>query len=763
MSLVWLIALLALVALAYAAWVWWAARSGVADVAGTKSGIPVDAPVTIARDARGVPHVRASSAHDLFVAEGYAMASDRLFQMDITRRYVDGRLAEVLGAPVVNVDRRMRRYAIATIAAEVYAHADAQERSVLDAFAAGVNAAAATQPVPPEYRALFFRFEPWKPEDALAVGFATVLDLDDRPADVIVRDAVAQIVGADKIEAFYPLSDPKYDVPTDGAPSGAMAKLPPLSGAQENVAVVPADDRPPIGSNGWVVGADRTTVGRAVLANDPHLSLAIPTIWYLFEGSAPGLHVGGAALAGTPGVTLGHNEHLAWGVTAGETAAMRVLNEQIKGDRFLEHGRWITPQHVHETIGVRLGAPIDVDYVKTGVGYVLAQPTAASATVLDWPMQRHPVSPLTPFLHLLTAKTAAQGVEAMRAQPDPALNVLFADDAGNVAYHFAGSVPLEANWGRWLGDGNAPAPPYLRYDDAPHVNPSRNAIVVTSNNRANGAGRPRLAPYWPPPYRAYEIRRALRAMTDAHGKLSPEAIAMEQRDATSPAEREFASIVLASAARKHADADAALMPLVSAVRSFDGRLVPESRGASAVVALRRDMLGAVVAAHLPGSLRDTYPASSPGFEVVLRALRERPAGWVPHDDYDAFVVASLRRVQASFGGEIPPFTTYAAQPLAHPLAAFGLRQWNGPTLPGRGGSFAPAVQWNGHGQSFRAVWVAGDWDNGTIDIDAGESGEPGAPHYADQSDGWTRFQRTPLPFSDAAVRAAAQTTLTLTR
>jgi len=127
------------------------------------------------------------------------------------------------------------------------------------------------------------------------------------------------------------------------------------------------------------------------------------------------------------------------------------------------------------------------------------------------------------------------------------------------------------------------------------------------------------------------------------------------------------------------------------------------------------------------------------------------------------VMQSMRRVVARYRDEIPPFGRYAAQPLAHPLAPFGFKAWNGPTLPGRGGSFAPAVQWNGHAQSFRAVWIAGDWDNGTIDVDAGESGEPGSPHYADQSAGWVRFERTPLPFSDAAVRAATRSTLRLTR
>lgn len=760
-----LIALVLLLVLLYVAWVLTATWAGVARVDGAQGGLPLDGPVTIARDARGVPHVRAGSVHDLFVAEGYLMASDRLFQMDMTRRYVDGRLAEVLGRPVVAVDERMRRYAIRPLAARVYAGASPEERTMLDAFAAGVNAGATTQPIPPEYRATFSRFEPWKPEDALAVGFATVLDLDDKPDDVIVRDLIHGVLGQAGTDALYPLTDPKYDVPTNGRPPGPIAALPPLKGAAAPVAFVPADDRPPIGSNAWVVGADRMTTGKAILANDPHLDLGIPGIWYLFEGSAPGFHVGGAALAGTPGVTLGHNEHLAWGVTAGETAAIRVVKERLDPQgRLLEHGQWVQPRERREPIAVRFGGTVDFVLSETDHGIVIRRDaTAGTAYLMQWRMLRHPVSPLGPFLGLMRARTSAEGVEAMRGQPEPALNVVVADDAGKVAYHFAGSVPMEPSWGRWAPSGDDPEPAYLPYDRAPHVDPSRDALIVTGNNRSDGAGSPRLAPYWPPPYRAYEIRRALAASADAHGKLTPQAVANEQRDATSPAEREFATLVLAAAARTHADAEPNLMPLLTALRSFDGMLVPESRGATAVVAVRRDLVGALAAAHLPPALARAYPPTGTGFEVVLRALRERPRGWVPRDDYDAFVKGSLQRVAAASNGDTAPFGTYAAQPLEHALAPFGFKLWNGPTLPGRGGSFTPAVQWNNHGQSFRAVWIPGDWDNGTIDIAAGESGEPGSPHYRDQSDGWIHFARTRLAFSDAAVRAATVSTLTLTR
>jgi len=766
LTLAGLAALVLLLALAYVLWVLYATKAGVARTEGTETGLPLDGPVTIARDARGVPHIRAGSAHDFFVAEGYAMASDRLFQMDLTRRYVEGRLAEVLGSPLVKVDRRMRRFGIRDLAARSYAAAAPEERAMLAAFADGINAAAARQPVPPEYRALFFGFERWQPQDALAVGFATVLDLDDKPDDVIVRDFVRDALGPAGTDALYPLTDPKYDVPTNGRPPGPIAALPALPGVRQGdyaTALRDRDERPPVGSNGWVVGADRTTTGKAVLANDPHLDIAIPGIWYLVEGSAPGLHVAGAALAGTPGVTLGHNEHLAWGVTAGETAAMHVVREPLRGaDELFEGDGWVHARHRHEIVGVRFGGSVDVDLLETDRGVVMYAGNGV-AYLMDWRLRRKPVSTLAPFFGLLRARTAADGVASMRALPEPALNVIFADDTGRVAYHFAGGVPLEPSWGRWAAADNAPEPAYSTYDDAPHVDPSRSALVVTANNRAAGDGSPRLAPFWPPPYRAFEIRRALAAAADAHHRLSPEAIAAEQRDATSPAEREFADLVLAAATRKHAEGDQTLAPLLSALRSFDGTLIPASRGATAVVALRRDMLSTLAAQHLPAWLAPSYPSTSPGFEVVLRALRERPRGWVARDDYDLFVTGALKRVATQLGADVPPFGTYAAQPLKHALAPFGFALWNGPTMPGRGGSFAPAVQWNAHAQSFRAVWIAGDWDRGTIDVDAGESGEPGSPHYADQNAGWVDFARTPLPFSDAAVRAATTSTLTLSR
>ncbi|HYZ15205.1 MAG TPA: penicillin acylase family protein [Candidatus Acidoferrum sp.] len=749
---------------AYVGWIVLATRLGVAATRGTITNLPLDSTVTIARDGRGIPHIRAQTDHDLFFAEGFAMASDRLFQMEVTRRYVLGRLAEMLGSPLLAVDRRMRSYGIAPLADATYRVESPEARAALGAFVDGVNAAADSQPIPPEFRALFFRPERWTPRDVLAVGFATVLELDDEASWIFARDWIHRRLGQAGTDAFLPLTDPKYDVPVNGDAAGVIPPLPTLPGATPLPDVEHIEERTPQGSNAWAAGADRTTNGRAVLANDPHLSLGVPGRWWLVEMESPHYHLAGATVVGTPGVTLGHNDHVAWGVTAAETAAMRLIDEPARGsDEFFEGGHWIHALHRHEHYVVRFGHSVDEDVLETPLGTVISHaPGGTSAYVRDWRLARHPQSPLDAFLGLDRARSVDDGLAALRGLPDPALNAVLVDDAGRVTFHLVGGVPVDEAAARWAVDGDTPEPPLLPFDRAPQIAPSRDALVVTANNRDDGAGGPRLAPFWQAPYRAYEIRRALNTAANAQHQLSPDAVAGVLHDLSSPAELEFARLVVAAAIRRHVDTDPALAANIAALRDFDGNVTPGSRGATVVAALRIDMLNALAQMHMPRDVALAYVGQSSSLVVPLRALREMPRGWVPADDWDGFVVQSLRRVRATLGETPPPFGTYGALPLLHPLAPFGFRLWNGPTLTGAGGRYAPAVQWDGHGQLFRALWIAGDWDAGTIDIDAGESGEPGSPHYDDQTDPWERGARSTLPFSDAAVAAATKTLLTLT-
>jgi penicillin amidase len=739
-----LVGIVLVLVLGYVALVLIATNMAVARVDGNLHLAGLHAPVTIVRDERGVPHLRARDEHDLFFAQGYVEGADRLFQMDLLRHYVAGRLSEWIGALALASDREHRFYNITAVAATVYRRAGAHERMVVDAFADGVNAAAANEPLPPEYRVLFLHFEPWRPQDAYVVGMATALELVDDGTLIPWRANIIAALGPHGADAFYPIGDPRYDAPLMAGNPVAIPPLPPLH-VRDHVAELDArDDRASIGSNDWAVGGAHVRGGRAVLANDPHLRLQIPGVWYLLEAEAPGIHIAGGSLAGTPGVILGHNASIAWGVTNGGTNAMRV---------WANHG----PGRIrNERIRVRFGADVmDVEH-DTDRGPLFG------GFALDWDELREPRSPLLGFLEIDRAASIPAAMRALRDYPGPTQNFVFADTAGRVAYRMGGEVIADGDWGMRVLEphGALPAPHVVPFERMPAVAATRDAVVFTANNRPFAAPYPyRLAANFAPPLRAFEIETRLAAARHAHGALlTPEAIGAIQNDLRSPGESELAADALAAAQR----APGAPADLLAALASFDGRIAPESTGATAVVALRRAAEAMLVERHLSADAAAAYFDDEMGFTVLLRALRERPRGWVERDDYDAFLVAALKRARTSIAGPtIPPFGTYAGWTVQHPLAALGFALWNGPHFAGHGGSFAPAVQWNGHSQSFRALWIPGDWDAGGIDIPSGESGEPGSPHYRDLGARWEARERTPLPFSDAAVSRAARHTLTL--
>lgn len=751
--------------LAHAAWIGFAHVTGVARTDGAVGGLAVRAPVQILRDERGIPHVRAGSVHDAMFGEGYAVGSDRLFQIDLTRRFVLGRLAEFFGAAVFDADVRSRTLDVRGIVAAQWASMGPAERDVLTAFADGVNAAALREPLPPEYRALFTGFEPWRPQDALVAGFATQLELTDGWDHVIARDAVARAAGA-AAAAWYSLSDPAYDAPVGGGTAPAEPPLGPLAAPHPAppLAALPFGSRDALGSNAWAAGAGRTPSGRALLANDPHLARGVPGIWYLVDLAAPGFHAAGATLAGIPGIVLGHNERLAWGATNGHTAALRVYAERFTGPdatTYLAAGRPVEAAARVETFRIRFGADRTQRYLATRHGFVVESSGTLRHAVQYGALER-PRSPLGTFLGLDRAASIDGALAVLAGYAGPAQNFILADTSGRVAYALAGEVPDDPLWALRARDGaDAPAPLHaVPFGRLPRVEPARGALVVSANNLPYAAGYPvRLAPWFTPPYRAAEIARRLRAAPayDVRG------FAAIQADTTSLGEAELARRTVAAVRRNHAENDPDLEPALAALTAFDGRFDPASRGATAAQRIRLIATYDLVASHLPAAAARAYFADGPAFATLLRALRERPHGWFPNDDADAFLVHALRDAVAEFGRDaiaVPYGDAYAVVP-AHPLAGFGASFWNAPKLAGSGGAYAPAVQELRLGQSFRAVWDVGRWDEGGIDLPVGESGEPGSPHYADQAGPWAAHAVTPLPFGADAVTRSTRASLTL--
>jgi penicillin amidase len=650
--------------------------------------LPVRAPVEIVRDARGIPHIRAGNEHDLFFAQGYVEGSDRLFQLDLLRRFVSGRLAEILGPTALATDERARDVPVREIVARQWAHLDAHRRAVLSAFAEGVNAAMRREPTPVEFRILLYRPEPWSPQDSLVVSMATVLDLIDTWNDIAPRDAATRLHVYD---ANFPLTDPCFDAPV----TQGLARIVPRPHCEPSRAAL-RDERPPIGSNEWAAGAAHTTTGRALLANDPHLSLRIPGVWYLVDLQAPGYHVAGATLPGAPGVVVGHNEHIAWGATNGTVASLSTFTPPAN----------LNPKYFeNETFGVRFGKTERQRYYRAAreFGTTLAN---GKMVLVRWNFYSNPTSPIVTFDGLDRAGDMTAARNALRAYPGPTQNFVVADTQGNALYHLAGFIPNDPAWARYIHPASDLVRDYqaVPFETLPQVGPSRNAVVWTSNNKMYGPDYPlRLSPTFAGPYRAYRVAQLLHA----RDRYDVGYFVAMQLDTLSLPERE-------------------LVHYVPALRGWDGVMAPESRQATQAFALRT-----LLTEGHNGRLMPLLIASRKDAAKVTLAYN------------------SIARDAAQKWGDA------GAVRVLHPLSSLGMSFLNGTLLPGNGDSFTVHVQSKGYSQSFRAVWDVGNWNAGGIVIPQGESGVLASPHYTDGAADWIVGRMIPLPFGDLAVHDAA--------
>lgn len=675
-----------------------------ARVAGTISGLRLlRAPVSILRDDRGVPHVVARNQHDLFFGQGYAEGSDRLFQMDLLRRFVKGELAEVFGASALASDQKERAVPVRAIVDAQWSRLDAQSKEILGAFSDGVNAAIDREPLPVEFRLLAYRPSPWSPEDSLAVAMATVLDLTDDWNDIAPRDATYRKGGVRAVDARFPLSDPCYDAPvTEG-----FRGMGPGAGCGMSRAMLRevADGRVPLGSNEWAAGAHRSLTGRALLANDPHLRLRMPGVWYLADLRAPGFHVAGATFPGAPGIVLGHNDRVAWGATDGTVASMSVFEPPSR----LDPKAWQT-----ESFHVRFrGSPVTRRYYR-GEREFGVTTNDGRFVLVRWNAYANPDAPTQTFIDLDRAGSIEAAVTALAAFPGPTNNFVVADTSGRAAYVLAGQIPDDPAWARWFHPAGDLARRFgsVAFARMPAVAPSRDAVLWTANNRTYGARYPlRLSPQFAAPYRAYRIAQLLRARP----KYDIAYFARMQMDALSLPERELAH---------------ELAPLV---RSLD----PAS--GNALAAWNGEMSGESTTATLAQSLRtqvtDKKKARMP---VVLGVVRRSP-----------------NALRITLPSALVPWNAAGAVTPLHPFSSLGIAFLDGNRLPGYGDEFTLHVQYEGYSQSFRAVWDVGNWDAGGITLPQGESGEPGSGHYTDQAGAWIEGRLWPLPFSDGAVERTA--------
>jgi penicillin amidase len=769
----------------------------------TKAALPVldgdlhlaglSAPVLVHRDAHGVPHIDAATQEDLFFAQGYVTAQDRLWQMDVLRRSANGELAELMGGSLVRHDTVQRVFQFRNTAQRVYTHLAEADRARLDAYARGVNLFIAqhSDGLPPEFALLHYRPKPWSGADSLSIGVAMMAQtLDDHWDSKLAREQIAARLHNPKLEAdLYPVGSwrdhpptgqvvdltqphpipPSHDEDDDddrtqtrSAPHEDLRMLRALLGPAACADCIP-------GSNEWVIAGRHTTSGKPLLSNDMHLSLTVPNIWYMADLRAPGFHAAGVALAGVPFVVAGHNDHLAWGYTALYADVQDVYVEKLdgKGNYQAIDGSWKPLAVDHEVIYVRGGKDVALDVESTAHG-PLMNPLFTRETrplALKWTLYDATLNTL-PIFQLDTAASCADATAALSSWSSPTLNVVYADDQGHIAYHAVGRVPLRPAGlsGAPIHDAAHEWQGYIPFGSLPNAFDPPSGFLATANSRVTTDNSPNvLTLEWADPYRAERIYK----MLQGRDQLRPQDMLTAQSDVYSEVDQELAHR-FAYAIDHTAGADDRLRKAADLMRSWDGRLSTDSAAAS-VVTRAREALKPIILEPKLGELAGQYLWSESNFameEIVMHGN----ADWLPpgYKDWDAALTEAVRRGMNQ--GKAPAdvsrwsYGNWHVIDLEHPLAGFlpfvgGIAGTGPQPLSGDTVTVKQAGRAFGPSQRFTMDWS--NIDGSTENIVLGESGNPLSPYFRDQWNDYMGGTTFALPFSPDAVAAQTQHTLRL--
>jgi penicillin amidase len=791
-------------------WLRMATRAALPQLDGEVHLNGLSAAVTVRRDAHGTPHIAAANEADLFLAQGYVTAQDRLWQMDTLRRAANGELAEISGPAMIEHDKMQRVLQIRRTAERIYANLPAPDRFAIDQYARGVNLFIQSHPLtlPPEFRLLRYTPRPWTGVDTISVGLSMVQGLDSHFEAKLSRAHIAAKLNNPRLEAdLYPVgswrdhpptgilldlsqphpepaSTPNSDEDEDDDRNQARLHGPgsALSGPGEDPARLRALEGLPTcegcaaGSNNWVVAGSRTASGRPLLSNDMHLALMTPNVWHMVELSAPGLHVAGVTMPGVPGVLEGHNDHIAWGITALYSDVQDLYVHQLdgKGNFRTMRGEWKPLAIDHEVIRVRGGKNVSVDVQLTDLGPLL-NPVFSKETrpiSLHWTIYDSTLNSL-PIYELDHASSWSDFTAAISAWSFPTLNLVYADDQNHIGYHAIGRVPLRPagpcdypcdRSAQWM-DSRYYAQGYIPFDKMPNAFDPPSGFLATANSRVTPDGSPyELTHNWIEPYRTERIYKQLQGRT----QLTPADMLAVQTDIYSEADQELGQR-LAYAIDHAENADMRLRQAADLLRSWDGRLATDSAAASIVTQTRGALWSLLLEPRLGKELAGTYNWAAKNFaedEIVMRARPE----WLPQGfkNWDQLLAAAVRK--AIDEGKAPANLTrwnygnWHVIELQHPIGAklplLGRITDTGP-LPLSGDTTTVKQVGRSFGPSQRFTMDWSNVDGSTENIVLGESGNPLSPYYRDQWEDYYNGRTFALPFSPGAVAAQTRHTLQL--
>lgn len=795
---------LLLLAVALAAGLLWYRSASQPQIDGKLTIAGLAAPVDIVRDAEGIPHIYAQNTDDAYFALGFVHAQDRLWQLELNRRIAAGRMAEILGPNALPTDRFLRTLGVRRNAEKILANLAPDTRAVLDAYTRGINAYLARRsgPLPPEF-ILAGAPAPtdWQPADS--IGWQTMMawDLGANWTQEILRMRLAQQLPLARINEFmapYPGDKP---LPTRDY-TELYRQLPDT--AQQLAAV--AEIAPPshvdgMGSNNWAVAGSKSASGKPLLANDPHLGLSAPALWYFAHLSAPGLNVIGATLPGIPGVVLGRNDRIAWSFTNTAPDVQDLYIEQINpadGRQYRTPGGWANFEVRMETIRVKGQPDVNLEVRETRHGPVISGALALlEKTALD--AQKHVVAfawtALRPDDLTLQAgirfNRAGNWQEFLAAARDfgaPQQSMVFADVDGNIGFIAPGRVPIR----KAANDlkGLAPAPGwdsrydwdgFIPFERLPRSFNPASGQLATANEKIVGDDYPYfLTSEWTLPYRAHRIA----AMLAATAKHDLESFAVMQKDDVSLAVRELLPIL-----RKTKPVSTRAQSVLDQLQGWEGGMEANRAEPLIVSAWLREISWRLFADELGESLMRDYWEHRNVHQPMVNVLtnKEGQARWCGNaaapaaDDTCASLIAvslesALNDLEQRYGRDRSKWRWGEAHAARSEHRPFGKM----PTLarlfdirvPTPGDTYTINVGRNNprdenepfanrHAASLRALYDLADLENSRFIHSTGQSGNMLSPLYRNFSERWARVEYLPMRTRREAVEQNQLGTLRL--
>jgi penicillin G amidase len=802
-------------------WFRHAAYAALPQVDGTIKVAGLAAPVHLVRDAQGVPHITAASLHDLFFAQGYVTAQDRLWDMDMRRRYAAGELSEVLGERTLKVDVAQRTLQLRRVAENAANHIGERDRVYADAYAAGVNAFIGQHRdrLPTEFRVLRYSPRPWTVADSFLVGasMSEMLAEGSLPHE-LGRERITQKVGPELAADLYPNSSWRDRPPQSQAAIADFSQPDPEQQKAENaelrrkgrrvsedeeesatpqrhrhrhstdVSALDLDMQPLVpGSNNWVVSGAHTASGKPLLSNDMHLPHKVPGIWYeahlkcapqaqtppAERDACAKFDVAGVTLPGLPMVIVGHNQRIAWGFTnIGPTVQDLYIEKFNDRAEYETPAGWKQPETRHEIIRVKntfgtRDVPLNVVVTRHGPLVTSLFDREKRPLALKWTLYE-PEGITFPFFDVDSAQNWDEFTRAFSQFGSPAQNVVYADVDGHIGYHATGKIPIRAS-----GDGSAPMPGndnahewtgFIPFDQLPSVFDPPSGILATANGRIVADDYPHvISNEWGPPYRTERILRVL----EMKQKLTPADMLALQTDVHSEFDQ-FCAERIVYAVDHFSKASKRTREAAEVLRKWDGAVVGNAVAPSIVSATRREFVRMLLEPRLGADwLQYRWFNQSAWIENTL--LRQ-PERWLPpnYQTFDEVLATALERATASeFAPKELKDWRWGKQmqvKVQHPI--FG----NLPLL----GKWASSGTWEQSGNAFTVKQVGPEFgpsermtvdfsnlDGSTLNVVSGQSGELFSPHFMDQWKAWLTGTTFPLAFSDGAVNKAKTHELTL--